>query len=674
MQPPPAGNGYLYFGKDPYHIRFFKKAAEGEKHPDTSLTAGANIRSRDIAVCKKSYLPFSFADVCTDGGHFLQNFIPENTISDIQNAADIVDVISDAVMLKKSGRDFLGLCPFHSEKTPSFSVSPEKQIFYCFGCGTGGNVFNFLMKYENISFPEAAGILAGRYGIDIPATNISPEQKKHLNEREEIYDINRQTLQFFRSSLLKDPAGNHARSYLEQRGITAEISEDFQLGYALPSWDGLLRYFSARSISPGLLEKAGLVIPRKKGSGYYDRFRDRIIFPIRDERNRVVAFAGRVMDDSLPKYLNSPETPVFSKSRILYGLSAARQAAREQGELYITEGYFDVISLHRQGIRNSAATMGTNLSGEHLKVLKGCTSRIILVFDSDQAGLRAAGRSIPLFRQNNTDARILVLPDGDDPDSFVCKSGPDAFLKHAEKAQTIMQFLMEEAVRKHGLSVEGKVGIIEEMQGPLAEITDPLAASLYVRELAERIGADEAVVREKLRSTKPRPGTSPGPSHPRPPQDAPARPANFRIERKIIAMMLQFPEIISEIEEKNLLGQFESPDLRMAGEIILSVQQNAGNARADASPAKQENSISGIMHRIQDKETRRMIASLAMEEELWNREGCRSLLAQFERGKKSRTPALLQEIEKARKENNQALLTELLHKKQNQARERLATT
>lgn len=598
----------------------------------------------------------------------MHSYIPENTISEIRRAADIVEVVSDAVMLKKAGKDFVGLCPFHSEKTPSFTVSPEKQIYYCFGCGAGGNVFSFLMAYEGLSFPEAAGNLAARYGIEIPVRDLSPEEEKKISEKEQIYSINKAALSFFRNELLCSEAGKKALAYLEKRGISAQTAEDFQLGYAPGGWDSLLKFFSRKKTDTALLEKAGLAVPRKGRPGFYDRFRDRIIFPIVDVQGRVAGFGGRVMDDSLPKYLNSPESPVFSKGQILYGFEKSRQKIRESGKVFLVEGYFDVISLHQHGIRNAVAAMGTALTAEHVRLLRQNAREAVLVFDSDQAGVRAAGRSIEIFRGENMDARILVLPEGEDPDSFVFNAGPAAFADAADHAVSILHFLMEESVKKNGLSVEGKVRIVADMQPLIGDLHDPVAKSLYIREIAERIRADEAIIAEKFRQGSEK-SVSPRPS-PRA-DDVSAsenRSKTIRMEQKILAMMIGFPEIIPEVEERDIVGQFENPELRSAGKMILSLCDDSGTAHS-------ADLISGLMNRLEDGEMRRMIASLSMGEgEMWLRDGCLNLLAQFERGRYRGNGDLLQRIEAARKENNQALLIQLLQEKQNQARERLSTT
>jgi DNA primase len=614
-------------------------------------------------------------------------FIPEEKISEIKNAADIVDIVSEAVLLKKAGKNHLGLCPFHSEKTPSFTVSPDKQIFYCFGCGSGGNVFNFLMKQEGLSFPEAARRLGKRYGIDIPDRPLSSEQKKKIGERESLFDINRRAMEFYHQTLENSSAGQVARTYLEKRGISQKTIDDFKLGYARDGWDYLLNFFSKKHISPLLLEKSGLVLPKKNKSGYYDRFRNRIIFPIYDASMQVVGFGGRVLDDALPKYLNSPETPVYNKSRSLYGIQRAKEKCRSAGTAFIVEGYLDVLALHQHGVENSVATLGTALTSDHIRFLTRFAGRMILVYDSDDAGIRSAKRCVEtfwkehvdfrrqdVFREENADTHILVLPAGHDPDSFIFEQGPESFLKAAANAPGIITFLMNCAIDKHGLSTEGKVRIIKEMQEPLAAINDRVAQSLYIQQLAERIGIAENAVLErisevsaqksKIVSAENGPPGSAGPVHrsgSRGPDSGSRRSSTVatgnRFERQIVAMMLQFPDILPEVNRLNTLNYFENDALIHIGENILK------------SNLASTDQVSELMSRVDNEQDQTLIASLAMGDESWNMKGCVRLLGKFvDNGQKLRDRGVLEEqIKAAEKNNDHELLLKLLSQKQKMA-------
>ncbi len=583
------------------------------------------------------------------------SYIPENIISEIRNAADIVDIVSDMVILKKAGKDYQGLCPFHTEKTPSFTVSPEKQIFYCFGCGAGGNVFSFLMKHEGWSFPETARTLAKRYGIEVPTRNLTPEEKRRFSEREAIFEVNHHAEGYFQHLLRQSRAGEAARAYLERRGIDRAAADAFGLGYAPKGWDYLVRFFLRKNTDPALLEKAGLIVPKKSGRGFIDRFRDRIVFPIRDIRKQVVGFGGRVLDDGLPKYLNSPETTVFSKSRTLYGLDIARAKSRKPECAFLVEGYFDVISLFQAGITNAVATLGTALTPEHVRLLKGYAGEVILVFDSDQAGVRAATKSVGIFRKENMDARVLVLPAGHDPDTYIREFGPEAFQTAARDAGGVMDFMMEDSVKRHGLSIEGKVRIISEMTRPLGKIEDSVARSLYLRKLAERIGVDEAMVMEKVRAA---PGEHRKNGSRQTVKPRPYQGRRVRLEQKLVTMMLQFPDIVPEMAGRGLIDRFEDSTLKSIGKLILSRHAEYGQGR-----------ISALIDSL-DEAHRAVAANLAISGDEWNREGCIRLITQFENSVKGASDGLLRRIEAASRNNDQALLRKLLEEKQNQARQR----
>jgi DNA primase len=586
-------------------------------------------------------------------------FIPEDKILDIKNAADIVAVISEVVHLKKAGRNFVGLCPFHSEKTPSFTVSPEKQIFYCFGCGAGGNVFSFLMKKDGLAFPEAARLLARRYGIDIPRKHLTPEQKKRIGERESLLKINRQAMDYYHKMLLRSPKAKSAMAYLKKRGLSAEITDRFNLGYAPSGWDNIINFFSKSGVPLAKIERSGLILPKKSGRGYYDRFRDRIVFPIIDVNQNVIGFGGRVMDDSLPKYLNSPETPVYSKSRSLYGLHLAKDKSRSTDCIYIVEGYLDLMTLHQHGIENAVATLGTALTIEHVRMLSRYVSRLVLVYDSDEAGIRSARRCIDtfwhehvdfsrgdVFREENADTQILVLPDGHDPDSYIREKGVESFLNAASQAPGIVSFLIEQAIAKHGLSTEGKIRVVADLKGSLSAINDNVARSLYVKMLAERIGIEENIILQEIRSgavsMKGKDTGKKGDS---------AEIEGSRLERQIIAMMLQYPAILPEIKKYDVIEYIDNPHLHAIGTTILE------------SRISSDEQIAALF--IDNPELESLISSLAMIEESWEKNGCLKLIAQFvKNGQRRRDRQILDQIKAAEKMNDQETLAKLLKRKQ----------
>jgi len=585
-------------------------------------------------------------------------FIPDDKISDIRAAADILELISESVLLKKAGKNYTGLCPFHSEKTPSFTVNPDKQIFYCFGCGAGGDVFAFLRLHDNLSFPQAIKMLASRYGIEIPAQQMTPEQKRQSDERENLLDVNKEAMAYFQLALYSD-AGENAREYLRQRNISKETIERFQLGYAPDGWDNILRHLGTKKISQALAEKSGLIIPRSGKTGFYDRFRNRIMFPISDIRMQIIGFGGRVLDDSLPKYLNSPETPVYDKRRSLYGLHLAKSDCRTKDHAYITEGYIDVLALHRHGIRNAVATLGTALSREHLRLLKGYASKVTLVYDSDQAGIKAAQRSIDIFGKEHIEARILILPSGHDPDSFLSEFGAEAFLVEVKKARSMMEFLLDRAVEKYGLSPEGKSAVLSEMNEYIASVADDVARALHIKILSERIGVDEEMILEKVRSEKREVRNEKGEVRNEDNSQFSLLNPHLkenRLERRMIAMLLGFPDILSHVRDQQLLEIFEDARLKTIGQVIL----NAPNYSGD---------ISEIIGRIEDPEDRSLTISLVMEEESWNYEDCLKLISQFNAGRGRRNKyTLLNEIKKAEAGKDEKLLFELLRQKQQEAK------
>ncbi len=530
--------------------------------------------------------------------------IPEEKIAEILAASDIFDVVSEAVILKKSGRNFFGLCPFHSEKTPSFSVNPDKQIFHCFGCSAGGNVLSFVMKYHGISFPEAARMLARKYNIVIETQKMNPEHRKAIHTRESLFRLNKTVMQAYTGFLNDTLKGDCARQYLERRGTSKHIIEQFQLGYAPDAWDAIVNILKKEKVAKGVAVSSGLVLEKKQKNGFYDRFRNRLMFPIFDINMQVAGFGGRVMDDSMPKYMNSPETPVYSKSRILYGLHAAKQECRRQGQVFIVEGYFDFLSLYQHGIENSVASLGTALTREHVRILKGYATTMTLVFDSDEAGIKAAKRSIDIFVQEGVDTRILVLPGNNDPDSYVMAHGRDAFLELAGTAKTVMQFLLQLALDTHGTSLEGRIKILDEMKQHLAMIQDYAVRSIYVRELSETLNIDEKAVLEKVKAAYEEQANRQGrgPLIPMVEEKSKSVLKSDPREKQILSMMLHWPELISVAVEKKVLPSFYSNQLKQLGCLIID------------SGTDTQNIVGAVMARVETDEDRQLIASMAMED------------------------------------------------------------
>lgn len=592
----------------------------------------------------------------------MATFIASETIKDIQRAADIVDIVSRRVLLKKTGRNLVGLCPFHTEKTPSFSVNPEKKIFYCFGCGTGGDAITFLMKIDGVTFPEAVRNLASLYGIDIPDRALSSSAQKAISEKERIYNVNHGAARFYHNFLRSENNGRKAREYLNGRGIISDIIDKFQLGYAPGQWDALLRFFANKKIPGGLIQKAGLVVARKDENGHYDRFRDRIIFPIFDCNQRVIGFGGRVMDSSLPKYLNSPETPVYHKSGSLYGAHCARQSCREKSVVFLVEGYFDVIALHLNGIENSVATLGTSLTAEHVQLLRGFvgnSGKAILVFDSDEAGIKAAARSIRLFEAGFLEAKILILPSGYDPDTYIREHGRDKFLALSNNALDIIEFLLESAIKKYGISIEGKIRIINDLTPTLSVLTDTITRTLHIKNIAERLEVDERAILDKVRHVVVQQGykkeTLDRHNHPSKIVAAENNGLELnkrvRIERQLIAMMLHCAGIVPVAKKRQIVELMQDETLKAIGRMILSMDPVS------------DNRVDSLLTLIQSDEIKGIVASLAISDEKWEIEGCQRLITQFEQSVRRGGDDLLQRIKIAEKNDDIETLKTLLLQK-----------
>ncbi len=423
-----------------------------------------------------------------------------HTAQKVKEIVNIVDLISEYVSLKKVGRNYVGLCPFHSDRKPSFTVSEERQIFHCFGCGVGGDVIAFYMKFHQVSFVDAVRELAKRYGIKINENEISSEEKESLTKRDALFRLNERAQRFFHHMLWASESGEEARTYLKERGLSLETIRAFALGYAPASYDSLVSHLRLAGVDLKLAEDAGLVVRREDGS-FYDRFRQRIIFPIYDSNGHVVGFGGRVISKGEPKYLNTPETPIYHKSRLLYGLYHTKNFIRASGFGFVVEGYFDLLALYDAGIREVVATLGTALTNNHVRIMKGLTKEWYLVFDADEAGMKAAKRAAPLFLNEGIFPKVILLPSGEDPDSFVRKFGKEAFLNLRDRALPIFDFLLEnlKASLPHG--PEGKVGMVRELQPIFEALKDPVIFDFYVKRLAEVIGVSEVSIKKAIKDS-----------------------------------------------------------------------------------------------------------------------------------------------------------------------------
>lgn len=421
--------------------------------------------------------------------------ISEEILEKIKSQNDIVDVISERVRLRKSGRNFTGLCPFHNEKTPSFSVSQEKQIYKCFGCGEAGNVISFVMKEKNLPFIEAVKYLANRANIPLEMNN--GEKSKSAKKKELLYRVNVEAAKFFFSNLMNN---QNAKEYFLNRGIKEETIKKFGLGFANDSWNSLMFYLRKKGINDTLLEEAGLISVNKEKGSKYDRFRNRVIFPVFDYQGRVIGFGGRVLDDSKPKYLNSPETLVFQKGTNLYGLNFALKHNMSERYFVIVEGYMDLISLHQYGITNVVASLGTALTINQARLLKRYADKVIISYDADMAGQMATLRGLEILRTAGFDVRVLNIPQGKDPDEYVRSNGKEAFLKLINSAEPLIDYRMKKA--EEGIDFKNSQSLILYAKRIMEIISDldPVEKDVYIKKASENTGIKEQTLYDILKS------------------------------------------------------------------------------------------------------------------------------------------------------------------------------
>ncbi len=507
----------------------------------------------------------------------MKGLIPGNKVEEVKDKADIVDLISEYVTLKKAGRNFIGLCPFHQEKTPSFTVNRDKQIFYCFGCGEGGNVLTFLMKISHQSFPEAVRYLARKTGIDIPEGVMTREEKERTGIKEQIIRINQIAAKHFSQNLLSR-AGGEAREYLLKRGIGESVIKEFKLGYAMDGWRNLRDYFEKEKIPLKLAAQAGLIVQKTNGQdSFYDRFRARVIFPIEDVGGHIVAFGGRVMGKGEPKYLNSPESPVYVKGRCLYGLNRTKDDIRKKGYVIIVEGYFDFLSLWNTGVTNVVASLGTALTKDHVDMIRRYTEQSVAIFDPDEAGKKALARSLALFLAGNIHAKVVVLPDGHDPDQYIRIFGKESFDEVVTNAQSMVDYYIETVIGKTG-ALEEKLTSLRNAVPFIANIDDAMERNLFINRVSEKLGIDRELLKDAVQRSLTAPAqTSTGVlgSHDKETVD--------RVELSLIYIMLAYSYKIPEIIHTNILAYLTNSGLRAFGEVIRKSFDRDGAEGIDAS-------------------------------------------------------------------------------------------
>ncbi len=523
--------------------------------------------------------------------------IPQTFIDDLLDRIDIVDVVNGRVPLKKAGKNYKACCPFHEEKSPSFTVAQDKQFYYCFGCGAGGNALGFVMEFDRLDFLPAVEMLAKNAGLEIPREAAQDAQVSR--QKDSLYSLLNESDLYFRKQLREHQAAAGAVDYLKGRGLSGQVAKQFGVGYAPPGWDNLLKAVGTDPERIGLLDESGMVISKPEEKKQYDRFRHRITFPIRDQRGRTVGFGGRVLDDSTPKYLNSPETPVFHKGRELYGLYEARQKLKEIPCLIMVEGYMDVIALAQFEINNAVATLGTALTESHLQKIFRYTSEIVFCFDGDKAGRKAAARALdtalPEMR-DGVSAKFLFLPDGEDPDTMVRQLGKQAFMEQVDSAQPLSEFLFEQL--NDGIddsTADGKARLSKVCAPQINRIPQGVFRQLMLEELSRRTGISADNLRDYVATHKPPQQYSAKPSSPTPPQPEPigeeppeiyggvdyepypetvtARTNKIRLSpvKFLTALLINHPQLVEYVDDIELLRVSADIDMALFLKILALI-------------------------------------------------------------------------------------------------------
>ena len=524
----------------------------------------------------------------------------DDIIEEVRMKNDIVDVISQYVKLTRKGSSYFGLCPFHNEKTPSFSVTPSKQMYYCFGCGAGGNVYNFIMEYENYSFGEALSHLAGRAGVELPKIEYSREAKEKAEQRAALLEINKLAAQYFYYQLRRE-SGKTAHGYLLGRGLSEETIRKFGLGYSDKYSDDLYKYLKSKGYSDDLLRESGLFNVDER-RGMYDKFWNRVIFPIMDVNNRVIGFGGRVMGDGKPKYLNSPETKIFDKSRNLYGLNVARTTRKNY--LILCEGYMDVIAMHQAGFTNAVASLGTALTSGHASLVKRYTKEVLLLYDSDGAGVRAALRAIPILREAGVTSRVVSLKPWKDPDEFIKNGGAEAFEERLNQAMDSFMFRVHIAEQDFAMDApQGQNQFFERCAEMLLELSDELERNLYIEAIVKeygRYGVGTEDIRKRVNTLamkgtpaekriQPKSGT---------PENRKKESAADKAQKLMLTWLVNYPGIFEQVEKYISPSDFVVPLYKQVAEMLFE-QHKEG----ETNPGK-------LLNAFTDSEEQREVASL----------------------------------------------------------------
>lgn len=524
-------------------------------------------------------------------------YYSDEIIEEVRSKNDIVDVISGYVKLKKQGSSYFGLCPFHSEKSPSFSVSRDKQMYYCFGCGAGGNVFTFIMEYENYSFVEALKFLAQRAGVELPQEEYSKEAKERADTRSALLEMNKLAAKYYYAQL-KTEGGRQAREYLQNRQLSQETITAFGLGYSSKYSDDLFRYLKMKGYSEEMIIKAGLVNVDEK-HGVYDKFWNRVMFPIMDVNNRVIGFGGRVMGDGKPKYLNSPETLIFDKSRNLYGLHRARTSRKSY--FIVCEGYMDVISLHQAGFTNAVASLGTALTAGHAALIKRYVNEVYLTYDSDEAGTKAALRAAPILRETGVTTRVIRMEPYKDPDEFIKNLGAEAFEERIRKARNSFMFGLEMLEKSYDLNApEGKTEFLREAARRLARFEEEIERDNYIEAVAKtyHVGYEELkklVVKVAVQSGMAAPATKPRQTIR---QETSKEDGHIRSQKILLTWLIDREELFDQVSRYVTPEDFTVELYRKVAELLYEQ-----HAKGELNPAQ-------IMNYFTEEEEHRAVAAL----------------------------------------------------------------
>ncbi|MGN1166150.1 MAG: DNA primase [Lachnospiraceae bacterium] len=524
-------------------------------------------------------------------------YYSDEIIEEVRSKNDIVDVISSYVKLQKKGSSYFGLCPFHNEKSPSFSVSRGKQMYYCFGCGAGGNVFTFLMEYENYSFQEALKYLADRAGVELPEMEYSKEAKERADQKAILLEINKLAAQYYYVQL-KQPQGAKALRYLKDRQLSDETIKAFGLGYSNKYSNDLYKYLKSKGYKDDMLTKAGLISVDEK-QGPYDKFWNRVMFPIMDVNNRVIGFGGRVMGDAKPKYLNSPETLIFDKSRNLYGLNRARTSRKPY--FLLCEGYMDVISLHQAGFTNAVASLGTSLTPGHASLIKRYVNEVYLTYDSDEAGTKAALRAVPILKEVGITARIIRMEPYKDPDEFIKNLGAEAFEERISKARNGFMFSLEILQKNYDMnSPEGKTDFLREAAKRLTEFDEEIERNNYIEAVAKAYHVSYEDLRKLVAKMAVQTGLATPAQRPKSTQnrDREKEDGMKKSQKILLTWMIEDEQIFEQIKKYISPSDFEDGLYRTVARLLYEQYEEQ-----DVNPAK-------IMNHFTDEEEHREVASL----------------------------------------------------------------